>query len=136
MSSKESMFAAVSFHQPLGGPMSVAEANNRIDWMEESVAAGRREFVAFAEGHRRLGNGEVVEVMLFLIYDHDEACYVVYENWTDEFEAAVLLDGDVQHDHRLLPPEQALAQWIGGFLAKNESIPRSHRLSYRLIKSR
>lgn len=135
MSSKESMFVTVSFRQPLDEPMSVAEANNRIDWMEESVDAGWREFVAFAEGYRRLRNGEVVEVMLFLIYDHDEARYVVYENWTDEFEAAVLLDGDVQHDHRRLPPEQALAQWIGGFLARNEAIPRSHRLSYRLIKS-
>ena len=129
----ESKFVIVTFPQPIDAPMSVEEAKDRLGWLGESVDEGTRSLVAFAEGERLSAKGEMEEVMFFLIYDHDNRRYTVFENWSDEFEKVVLIDGGDTNDRRLLPPEQALAQWIAGFMLKNDAVPGSHRLLYRLI---
>ncbi len=137
----ESKFVVVAFPQPLDSPMPIEEAKRRVgDWIQDMVAEGLLSFVAFAEGERLRANGEEKEVMLFLMRKTASAGrgrqqeYTVFENWTDEFEQAVLIDGHGQKDDQPLPPEQALAQWIAGFLAKNEAVPGSYRLRYRLIE--
>jgi len=139
MSSKKMPPVAVPFHQPLDEPMSVGEAKERVAfWMRELVEEGSLSFVAFAEGERLTADGKEEEVMFFLLYSHRDYCdrpmYIVFENWSDKFEDAVLIDGDPRNDGRLLPPEQALAQWVAGFMAKNEAVPGSHSLGYRLIE--
>jgi hypothetical protein len=143
MASKDSPFIVVPFHQPLDEPMTVEEAKRRVgDWIQDMVAEGRLSFVAFADGERLRANGEEEEVMLFLMRKTAPAGwgrqqeYTVFENWTDEFEQAVLIDGHGQEDDQPLPPEQAMALWIAGFLAKNEAVPGSYRLRYRLIDGR
>lgn len=132
MSNHESPFVVVRFRQPLSEPMSINEAKDRIGWLEEWVDAGRCAFIAFAEGERRNSKGQMDDVMLFLLYDHHEAGYFVFENWSAEFEPAILIDIAGQKNG-LLPPSVALAQWVAGFMTKNEVAPGSHRLEYRLI---
>lgn len=128
---QNSKFVVVAFPQHLESPMSVREAQDRAYWLEELVDDGSLSFVAFAEGERLTAKGGMEEVMLFLTYDHVNRGYTVFENWSDEWEEAVLIDGGGQTNDRLLPPEQALAQWIAGFMMKDNG---SHSLRYRLIR--
>lgn len=46
----------------------------------------------------------------------------------------MLIDGGGKINGGLMPPEQALAQWVAGFMMKNEAMPGSHSLRYRLIE--
>lgn len=134
-SKPERTFVVVEFPQPLESPMSVGEAQDRVAcWLQELMEEESLSFVAFAEGERLTAKGEMEEVMLFLIYDHANQEYTVWENWRDEWEDAVLIDGGGKANDDLLPPEQALAQWVAGFMMKNETNPGSHNLRYRLIE--
>ncbi len=134
-SNPERKIVVVEFPQRLESPMSVGEAQDRVAfWLQESVDEGSLSFVAFAEGKRLSAKGKMQEVMLFLIYDHVNRCYTAWENWSDEWEDAVLIDGGGKANADLLPREQALAQWIAGFMLKNETMPGSHSLEYRLIE--
>ena len=129
----ESPFVVVEFPQRLGAPMSVEEAKDRVALDDDDEWS----FVAFAEGERLSEKGQMEEVMLFL-YAHDNGRYIVFENWTSEWEEAVLIGRGGQENDRVLPPlspQQALAQWIAGFMMKNEAVPGSHSLRYRLIES-
>jgi len=131
----DSKYVVVEFPQPIESPMSVGEAQDRVAyWLQELVDEGSLSFVAFAFGERLSAKGKMKEVMLFLIYDHVNREYTVWENWSDEWEDAVLIDGGGKANDDLLPPEQALAQWIAGFMMKNEKKPGSHSLRYRLIE--
>ena len=125
-----SKFVVVAFPQPLESPMRVGEAQDRVAcWLQELVDEGSLSFIAFAEGERLSAKGKMEEVMFFLIYDRVSRGYTVFENWSDEWEEAVLIDGGGQTNDRLLPSEQALAQWIAGFMMKD-----NHSLRYRLIE--
>lgn len=125
-----SKFVVVAFPQPLESPMSVGEAQDRVAcWLQELVDEGSLSLIAFAEGERLSAKGKMEEVMLFLIYDRVNRGYTVFENWSDEWEEAVLIDGGGQTNDRLLPPEQTLAHWIAGFMMKD-----NHSLRYRLIE--
>ena len=127
----ESAFVVVKFPQRLDSPMSVEEAKDRVALDDDDGWS----FVAFAEGERLSEKGQMEEVMFFL-YAHGDGRYIVFENWTSEWEEAVLIGGGGQKHGRVLPPlppEQALAQWIAGFMMKNEAMPGSHNLRYCLI---
>ena len=124
-SNPERKIVVVEFPQRLESPMSVGEAQDRVAfWLQELVDEGSLSFVAFAEGKRLSAKGKMKEVMLFLIYDRVNREYTVFENWSDEFEDAVLIDGDGKANSGQLLPEQALAQWIAGFMMKNDAQPR------------
>ncbi len=126
----ESKFVVVEFTRPLDAPMCVGEARDRTCLGDDE----RWLFTAYAEGERLSEKSQKEEVMLFLIYDKDEQRFVVLENWTDEWKEAVLLDIPGQIRNRPLPPMQALAQWIAGFMLMNEKFPGSNSLRYRLIE--
>jgi hypothetical protein len=126
----------VPFYMPLEDPVPSAVALRLLpDASRSRVERGKLSAVAVAAGSMCHPGDEPYPVQFVLLYgtleDGDTPDYWTYETVGDEYDLAVLMDGDgMRHVGNALPARDALAFWMGGFLGWSEKVPGLFRLRY------
>ncbi len=130
----ESPHLAVPLYTPLAKPLTPGEALEfvRPDLREE-VERGEARLVAVAHGTMaRDGTPAPLQLVLF----HTDEGYTTFSTLDDEYEVAVLMDGDGRRYLKAdpLPEAEAVSQWVAGFLNWNCEVPGLYRLRYAMIE--
>ncbi len=129
----DSKHLTVPLYMPLENDLRFEDALKCVSQkLHEDVTQGDVELIAIAMGW--MTQKDKSWPLQLVLYRADEA-YMTYSKFEDEFEMAVLMDGDGRRylNREKLPLEEALRQWIAGFVNWNCEVPGLYRLQYALI---
>jgi len=137
----ESPHLVVPFYMPLAKPMSLAKALNCCrPEVKTLVETDEVQMLGVAHGTMVAPGDEERTVQFILLFgslaDGDPDTYWLFDTFDDEYDLAVLMNGDGSRfmDERVLTQEEAISLWMGGFLGWNEKVPGLYRLRYALIQ--
>src|SRR5262245_38629366 len=131
----------VRFYMPLARSLTLEEGLKCVaPQIRERVREGKVELLALARG-QQVEPGQKPRVVQYVLChgtlcDEDPADYWLFDTLEKELELAVLMDGDGLRyvNQKPLSREEAVAQWMAGFLGWSEDVPGLFRLRYALIE--
>lgn len=128
----EARHLVVPMYMPLGEPVTPVQALRCLSpELREYVRKGDAELIAVAKG-TMMGDQKPLLLVLFRI----ENIYHTYETYGGDCETALLSDGDgrTYTKSAALTREEALKQWMAGFLNWNCEVPGLYRLRFAMIE--
>ncbi len=130
----EAKHVVVPVYVPLASTLTLAQALRCVcPELRDEVRRGEATLIAVALGTMMLdGRPKKLQLVLF----RDDEGYQTFETFENEYDMAVLLDGDGRRYLRPdpLPQEVAVVRWMAGFLSWNREVPGLYRLRFALVE--
>jgi len=129
----DSRHLTVPLYMPLENDLPLEDALKYVSHkLHDEVNRGNVELIAIAMGW--MTQNDKSWPLQLVLYWGDEA-YMTFSKFEGEFEMAVLMDGHGRRylNREKLSREEALRQWIAGFLNWNCEVPGLYQLQYAFI---